>query len=216
MRLGVKIRITTICLGLTVAMHSPAQEVIDRIAARVDTDIILLSDVRELGRYQNFLDEKSKTDSEILDLLIDQWIVGNEARAALFPQPSDDDVKRSLERLKRSFSSPEEYQEREKQAGLSDADVFRMQRLQLYLTNYLDSRFRASIQVDDKDIEEFYKSRVIARAEERGQKPPTLEAARGYIQEILVQRAINVQADKWLKESRGRLRVERLLDENPK
>jgi len=216
MRLGVKIRITTICLGLTVAMHSPAQEVIDRIAARVDTDIILLSDVRELGRYQNFLDEKSKTDSEILDLLIDQWMVGNEARAALFPQPSDDDVKRSLERLKRSFSSPEEYQEREKQAGLSDADVFRMQRLQLYLTNYLDSRFRASIQVDDKDIEEFYKSRVIARAEERGQKPPTLEAARGYVQEILVQRAINVQADKWLKESRGRLRVERLLDENPK
>ena len=216
MRLGVKIRITTIYLGLTVAMHSPAQEVIDRIAARVDTDIILLSDVRELGRYQNFLDEKSKTDSEILDLLIDQWIVGNEARAALFPQPSDDDVKRSLERLKRSFSSPEDYQEREKQAGLTDADVFRMQRLQLYLTNYLDSRFRASIQVDDKDIEEFYKSRVIARAEERGQKPPTLEAARGYIQEILVQRAINVQADKWLKESRGRLRVERLLDENPK
>jgi len=216
MRLGVKIRITTICLGLTVAMHSPAQEVIDRIAARVDTDIILLSDVRELGRYQNFLDEKSKTDSEILDLLIDQWIVGNEARAALFPQPSDEDVKRSLERLKRSFSSPEDYQEREKQAGLTDADVFRMQRLQLYLTNYLDSRFRASIQVDDKDIEEFYKSRVIARAEERGQKPPTLEAARGYVQEILVQRAINVQADKWLKESRGRLRVERLLDENPK
>ena len=216
MRLGVKIRITTICLGLTVAMHSPAQEVIDRIAARVDTDIILLSDVRELGRYQNFLDEKSKTDSEILDLLIDQWMVGNEARAALFPQPSDEDVKRSLERLKRSFSSPEDYQEREKQAGLTDADVFRMQRLQLYLTNYLDSRFRASIQVDDKDIEEFYKSRVIARAEERGQKPPTLEAARGYIQEILVQRAINVQADKWLKESRGRLRVERLLDENPK
>jgi hypothetical protein len=216
MRLGVKIRMTTICLGLTVVMHSPAQEVIDRIAARVDTDIILLSDVRELGRYQNFLDEKSKTDSEILDLLIDQWIVGNEARAALFPQPSDEDVKRSLERLKRSFSSPEDYQEREKQAGLTDADVFRMQRLQLYLTNYLDSRFRASIQVDDKDIEEFYKSRVIARAEERGQKPPTLEAARGYIQEILVQRAINIQADKWLKESRGRLRVERLLDENPK
>jgi hypothetical protein len=216
MRVGVKIRITTICLGLTVAMHSPAQEMIDRIAARVDTDIILLSDVRELGRYQNFLDEKSKTDSEILGLLIDQWIVRNEARAALFPQPSDDDVKRSLERLKRSFSSPEEYQEREKQAGLTDADVFRMQRLQLYLTNYLDSRFRASIQVDEKDIEEFYESRVIARAEERGQKPPTLEAARGYIQEILVQRAINVQADKWLKESRGRLRVERLLDENPK
>jgi hypothetical protein len=84
------------------------------------------------------------------------------------------------------------------------------------LTNYLDSRFRASIEVDDKDIEQFYKDRVVPRAEERGQPPPTLEAARPYIQEILVQRAINVQADKWLKESRARLRVEKLIGDNAK
>jgi hypothetical protein len=196
--------------------HLPAQEVIDRIAARVDTDIILLSDVRALARYQSFLDDKAKSDSEILDLLIDQWIVRNEAKAALFPQPADEDVQKSLERLKRSFSSPEEFEARMKQAGLTNEEVLRMLRSQTYLTNYLDSRFRASIQVDEKDIDEFYKTRVIPRAEGRGQTPPTLEAARGFIQEALVQRAINVQADKWLKESRARLRVEKLLDQNQK
>jgi hypothetical protein len=205
-------------LTLTAAMvtHVPAQEVIDRIAARVDTDIILLSDVRALARYQSFLDDKAKSDSEILELLIDQWIVRNEAKAALFPQPADEDVQRSLERLKRSFSSPEEFETRMKQVGLTDEEVLRMLRSQTYLTNYLDSRFRASIQVDEKDIDEFYKTRVIPRAEGRGQTPPTLEAARGFIQEALVQRAINVQADKWLKESRARLRVEKLLDQNQK
>ncbi|HTQ96377.1 MAG TPA: hypothetical protein VMH89_06205, partial [Candidatus Acidoferrum sp.] len=181
-------------LTLTTAMvmHVSAQEVIDRIAARVDTDIILLSDVRALARYQSFLDDKAKSDSEILELLIDQWIVRNEAKAALFPQPADEDVQRSLERLKRSFSSPEEFEARMKQAGLTDEEVLRMLRSQTYLTNYLDSRFRASIQVDEKDIDEFYKTRVIPRAEGRGQTPPTLEAARGFIQEALVQRAINV------------------------
>ncbi|HTQ96908.1 MAG TPA: hypothetical protein VMH89_08880 [Candidatus Acidoferrum sp.] len=205
-------------LTLTTAMvaHVSAQEVIDRIAARVDTDIILLSDVRALARYQSFLDDKAKSDSEILELLIDQWIVRNEAKAALFPQPADEDVQRSLERLKRSFSSPEEFEARMKQAGLTNEEVLRMLRSQTYLTNYLDSRFRASIQVDEKDIDEFYKARVIPRAEGRGQTPPTLEAARGFIQEALVQRAINVQADKWLKESRARLRVEKLLDQNQK
>ena len=193
-----------------------AQEVVDRIAARVDTDVILLSDVRMLARYQSFVDEKQQSDSEILDHLIDQWIVRNEAKAALFPQPSDEDVQRSLERLKRSFSSPEEFKEREKQVGLTDEDVQRMLRSQLYLSNYLDSRFRASIQIDDKDIESFYETRVVPRAKSRGQTPPTLEAARGFIQEALVQQAINVQADRWLKESRGRLRVEKLLDESGK
>jgi parvulin-like peptidyl-prolyl isomerase len=201
---------------VVLAMQLPAQEVIDKIVARVDTDIILLSDVRALARYQNFVDEKSESDSQILDRLIDQWIVRNEAKAALFPQPSDEDVQRSLERLKRSFSTPEVFQEREKQAGLTDEDVLRMLKSQLFLSNYLDSRFRASIQVDEKDIEEFYKTRLIPRAESRGQAPPTLDAARGYIQEALVQQAINVQADKWLKESRTRVRVDKLISEDPK
>ena len=215
MQLRRKCGIAVLSVMALVACTS-AQEVVDRIAARVDTDIILLSDVRALARYQVFLDGKAESDAEILDRLIDQWMVRNEAKAALFPQPSDEEVNRSLERLKRSFSSPEEYDERRKQSGLTQEDVERMLRSQLYLSNYLDSRFRASIQIEEKDIEEFYKTRVVPRAESRGQSPPTLEAARGFIQEALVQRAINVQADRWLKESRARLHVEKMLVEGAK
>lgn len=190
-----------------------AQEVVDRIAAKVDTDIILLSDIHALEQYQIFVDGKAQTQQEILDRLIDQWIVRTEAKAALFPQPTDAEVERSLQRLKRSFSTPEEYEDRKKQSGLTDDDINRMLRAQLYLSNYLDTRFRASIQINDKDIEEFYKTRIVPRAESRNQTPPTLDAARGFIQEALVQRAINEQSDRWLKESRARLRVENLLDE---
>jgi parvulin-like peptidyl-prolyl isomerase len=207
---------TILAIALVILAGSVgAQEVVDRIVAKVDTDIILLSDVQELERYQVFVDGRSETDEQILDRLIDQWIVRSEARAALFQQPSDRDVQRSLERLKRSFSTPEEYEERKKQSGLSDADIDRMLRAQLYLSNYLDTRFRASIQVDEKDIEQFYKTRIVPRAESRGQTPPTLENARGFIQEALIQRAINEQSDRWLKESRARLRVENLLNEKP-
>jgi len=203
-------------LLLAGAAPGSAQAVIDRIVAKVDTDIILWSEVRELGRYQYFVDEKSETDAEILDRLVDQWMVRNEAKAALFPQPSHEDVERSLERLKRAFSSPQEFEERKKQSGLTDEDVARMLRAQVYLTNYLDSRFRASIQIEEKDVEDFYKTRIVPRAESRGQTPPTLDAARGFIQEALVQRAINVQSERWLKESRSRLRVEILLNEKGK
>jgi len=190
-----------------------AQEVIDRIVARVETDIILLSDVRQLSRYQTFLDGKPQSDADILNRLIDQWIVRSEASVARFPQPSDDDVNRSIERLKRSFSSPEEFEARQKQSGITDDEIRRFVRAQLYLSNYLDSRFRPAIQIDEKAIEDFYKSRVVPRAESRGQTPPTLENARDFIQEALVQRAINEQADRWLKESRARVRVEAMLDE---
>jgi Zn-dependent M16 (insulinase) family peptidase len=192
---------------------SLAQEVVDRIVARVENDVILLSDMRELSHYQMFVDGKTEGDAQLLERLIDQWIVRNEASVSRIAQPSDDDVQRSLERLKRSFSSPEEFEDRRKQSGLSDGDVRRMMKSQLYLSNYLDTRFRPSIQIDDQAVEEFYETRVIPRAKSREQTPPTLDAARDFIQEALVQKAINEQADKWLKESRSRVRVENLLQE---
>ncbi len=190
-----------------------AQEVIDRVAARVENDIILVSDIRELARYQLFMEGKSESDAQILDRLIDQWIVRNEATASRYPQPSDEEVQRSLARLTRTFSSPAEFEERRQQSGLSSEELLAMVKLQLYLRNYLDTRFRPAIQVEEKDVEDFYKTRVVPRAESRGQAPPTFEAAREFIQEALVQRAIDEQAERWLKESRSRIRVENVLNE---
>jgi parvulin-like peptidyl-prolyl isomerase len=194
------------------APRGAAQETVDRIVAKIESDIILLSDIRELSRYQTFLDGQPQADTEILNRLIDQWIVRNEAAASRFPQPSEEDVDRSIERMKRSFGSPEAYEGRKKQSGLTDEEIRRFVRAQLYLSNYLDTRFRPVIQIKEGEIEEFYKSRVVPRAESRGQPPPPLEEARDFIKEALVQRAINDQADRWLKESRRRVRVESLLN----
>jgi len=193
--------------------RSLAQEVVDRMVARVENDVILLSDMRDLGHYQILMDGKSESDGKLLDLLIDEWIVRNEATVSRIAQPSEEDVDKSIARLKRSFSSPEEFEERRIQSGLSEQALRRMTRSQIYLSNYLDTRFRAAIQIDDKEVEDFYKTRVVPRAESRGQTPPTLEAAHDYIQEVLVQQAINEQAEKWLKESRARIHVDILLGE---
>lgn len=202
--------------GLVMARSMRAQEVIDRIAARVENDVILMSDLRELSRYQLLVDGKKESDEQLLDRLIDQWIVRAEAETSGFPQPSEADVDREMERLLRSFASPEEYESRKKQSGLSDAEVRRMVAAQLYLSNYLESRFRPSVQIDSKAIEDFYQNDVIPRAQARGQTPPPLEAARDSVQEALVQRGINEQAGRWLKESRARLHVDKLLGEETK
>jgi hypothetical protein len=203
-------------LGTAAAGPVFAQEVVDRIVARVENDIILLSDVRALSRYQQFLDGKSETDGQILDRLIDQWTVRTEADVSRFPHPSDADIDRSLERLHKSFASTEEYEARKKQSGLSDAEIREMAAAQLYLSNYLDSRFRPGVQIDPKTIEDFYQKSVVPRAKARGQEPPPLDEARDLILEALVQRGINDQADQWLIESKARLHIEKFLDEAAK
>ena len=209
--------IFTLTIAGTV-FYAPAfsQEVIDRIAARIENDIILLSDVRHLGRYQLLVDGKSESDAQLLDRLVDQWVVQNEADASRFPRPADAEIEQALTALKKSFASPQAYEERKRLSGLSDLEVRDKIATQLYLTDYLDSRFRPSVQVDAKAIEEFYKSAVLPRAKARGQEPPSLEASRDTIQEALVQQSIDSQADKWLKDSRARIHVQRLLDEGTK
>jgi len=198
------------------AGSSTAQEIVDRMAARVENDIILLSDISALSRYQQFLDGKSETDVQILDRLIDQWIVRTEADVSRFPRPSDAEIERGLERLRKSFASTEEYEARKKQSGLNDAEIREMVDTQLYLSNYLDSRFRAGVQIDPKTIEDFYEKSVVPRSKERGQEPPSLDSARDSIQEALVQRGINDQADRWLIESKARLHIEKYLNEAAK
>jgi hypothetical protein len=189
------------------------QTTIDRIVARVDTDIILLSDLRALQRYQQLVDGKSETDAQVLDRLIDQWVVRNEAETAQFPHPSPEAIDKGVERVQKSFTSQEEYEGKKKEVGLTDSDVRAMVASQLYLSNYLDSRFRPSVHVEPKDIQDFYEKAVIPRAQARGQEPPSLDAARDVIRDALVQRAIDEQADRWLAESRSRIVVEKMPEQ---
>lgn len=200
----------------TPAAPVSAQEVIDRIAARVESDIILLSDIRALARYQQLVEGKAENDAQILDRLIDQWIVRNEADTAQFPHPSDADINAGVERVQKSFTSAVEFETRKEQIGLTDGEIKTMVAAQLYLSNYLDSRFRPSARVDSKDVQEFYEKAVVPRAQERGQAAPSLDTARDYIHEALIQRSINEQAERWLNESRSRLRVEKFLEASAK
>jgi hypothetical protein len=188
---------------------------IDRIVARVDVDIILLSDVRALERYQQLVDGKSETDAQVLDRLIDQWIVRNEADTAQFPHPTADAIDKGVERVRGSFTTPEEYETKKKEVGLTDSDVRKMVASQLYLSNYLDSRFRPSVHIESKDIQDFYEKAVIPRAQARGQEAPSLDAAKDVIREALIQTGIDEQANRWLAESRSRIVVEKMPEESP-
>src|SRR5580658_5282628 len=216
MRRGSILGCCSLLFVLATASFLRAQEVVDRIVARVENDIILLSDVRELKEYQELVNGKSESESAIVDRLIDQWIVRSEAQLSRFPEPKEEEIDREVSRVVKSFSSAEEYEARKKQSGLSDAEIRKIVAAQLYLSNYLDSRFRPSVQIDEKAIEAFYQNAVVPRAKARGQEPPTLDASRDIIQDALVQSDITEQADRWLKESRDRLHVQKYLEEGTK
>ncbi len=94
-------------------------QVVDRIVAHIEDDIITLSEVRELAAYQQLVDGHAEPDDRILNELIEQWVVNNEATATQFPQPAESEVNREVARIQATLPEPQAYNERLAALGIT-------------------------------------------------------------------------------------------------
>ena len=190
------------------AVVSHEAQDVDSVAARIEDGILTESEVRELAAFQTLVDGRAKSRAELIDELADQWIVRGEAEAAKYPEPSPEDVGRALTQLVAQFPSPEEFRRRCATAGLSEAAVRRMLTQQLYLSRFLDFRFRPTAQVDARQAEAYYHDEFAPQLKARGAAVPPLVDVQDTIQEVLIQRAISERTTAWLKETRERLKID--------
>jgi hypothetical protein len=181
---------------------------VDAVAARIEADILTESEVRELGAFQLLVDGQAKPRAERIQELADQWIVRGEATAANYPQPSIEDVNGAWTQFTAQFPSPEEFQKRRAAAQLSEASIRRLLAEQLYLSRFLDFRFRPAAQVEQKQIETYYQNEFVPRLRAGGQAVPGIETVEDTIREALVQRAISERATQWLDDSRNRVKID--------
>jgi hypothetical protein len=184
------------------------QQVVDRIIARIEGDVLLQSDLRELGEFQQLQGTKVEPESTRLNELIDQWVIAHEGEAAQFSQPSDADVTESLDQLKKNLGGEEVFQKRLKETGLSAASVRRILGRIIFYSRYLDYKFRSAAQIDSAAEEKYYNTEFAEQLKARGEKPPQLDSVRPQIHELLVQQDISKRAAEWLTESRSGLKVE--------
>ncbi|HXX46220.1 MAG TPA: hypothetical protein VEJ38_15940 [Candidatus Acidoferrales bacterium] len=185
---------------------------VDGIAARIEDDILTESELRELAAFQELVDGHAKPRADLIRELGDQWIVNGEAQAAKYPKPSQDDVDRAYALLVARFPSQESLGNRCAAVGLTESEIRRMLAKQLYLSRFLDYRFRPAAQVDQKQIESYYDGEFVPQMKSRGQPVPPLDEVEDTIREVLVQRAISDLATQWLDETRARLKIDVMLE----
>ena len=185
--------------------------VVDRIVARIEGDIILQSQVRELGAFQQLIEGKAESDDQLLSELIEQWMVQTEAAASHFPDPAQTEVDRELTRLTSSFAGPQAYAAKLRELGLSVDEVRQLLSRQIYIERYLDYKFRPSVQVESADLDAYYKKELLPELARTNQIPPPRGDVEEQIREVLVQRGISSLTAKWLDETKSRLKIEREL-----
>jgi hypothetical protein len=186
----------------------PQHQVVDRIVVRIDGDIILLSEVRELARLQQLLDGRSAPDDALLNLLIEQWIVRTEMDAARFPQPDAREVDAEISRLEESFGSREAFDGKLRETGLAREALRRWLALQMRMARFTDYKFRPAVQLDAAQMERYYREQFVPEMTRRGRPAPPFEQVQEQIRELMTQKEITARAARWLEETRARLRVE--------
>jgi hypothetical protein len=192
--------------GGTAPPQSP--RVVDRIVARIEDDIILQSQVRELGALQQLIDGHAESDDKLLQELMEQWMVETEATASHFPQPAQSEVDRELARLKNSFASPDKYAARLNELALSDTEVARLLSRQIYVERYVDYKFRPSVQIEAPEVDAYYKNELLPQLAKTNQPATSRAAVEEQIREVLTQRKISDLTAKWLDDTKSRLKIE--------
>ena len=131
-----------------------------------------------------------------------------EAITARYAQPSAADVDRAVAEFEKQFPSPEVFQQRCAEVGLTPAAIRRLISQQLYLSRFIDYRFRPAAQISDQQVEDYYNKEFVPQLQARNEKVPPLDDVDDTIREILVLRAIQARADKWLADTRDRVKLD--------
>ncbi len=170
--------------------------------------MITESEVRELADFQMLVDGSSKPRDEVIRELSDQWIVQGEADTAHFAHPADQEVDNAYAELVKRFPSQAAFDQRCTQVGLSQDAVRRQIAQQLYLTRFLDFRFRPAAEVSDADVQKYYDDQFAPQLKKKGEAVPPLSEVEDKIREVLVQQDITDRANQWLDDTRARLEID--------
>ncbi len=150
-----------VVLGLAILVSvswSVRAEIIDRILAVVDTQIITLSDVRAALKFGLVPEDVSQDPTgAALQRLIDRRLMLVEVDRYAPPEPAEAAVNASLAAIERRFKDALGLEIALTQLGLTREELRRQLRDALRIESYLQQRFSAAVQVSDDDVVRYYR-----------------------------------------------------------
>ena len=207
---------SSLCLlPLTLSASVRAQEVIDKMVAVINgRELITYTDLLwQLALQPDApLDNPRPEDlNRVLQTLIDQRLVAQEAEKLPSITPKPEAVEAELADLIRRFSSQTEFYERLARVGLGqDSEQLReIVRQRVAINNYLDFRFRSFTIITPQEVADYYRDAYVPRRRQQapGRIVPTLEEARDEIIVTLTESKIASDTDAFLEDARTRAEI---------
>ena len=204
-------------------------EIVDRIAAIVNGELILQSDVDEEERFTRLYpygDAQGKSPNEqALTRLIDRTLVLQQLGS--FPQASvtDGEVAKEEADLRKDLpacahtdcTSEQGWQKFLASDGFTEQELRDRLRQRAQVLHFIEQRFRSAVRISDKQISDFYTNTMLPEYARQHATAPPLDTVHDRVQEVLLQQQVSAMLDDWLKTLRdtGRVRIMKQGEEAP-
>jgi hypothetical protein len=198
-----------VCL-LGMALPSTAQQLIDRVLARIGTEAITETDVRALVEF-GLVDAKAATEPAAIRQAIERQLALREVARFPPPEPPAAAVDQQLAMMKARVGSRGDDVMRAN--GLDEARLRGLARDTLRIRQYLDQRFGLTTQVSEEEARKYFEAHRDQFT--RNGAPLTFEQAAAEARQRVVAERQATAATQWLQDLRARSAVVLVTPTNP-
>jgi hypothetical protein len=189
-----------------------AGEVIDRIVATVNGQIILQSDWNAALRYEGLLSARSLSDftdedrRALLDRLIDQELLGEQMKSALIKHASEEEAATQVAQTRQLYpdaATDDGWKAILAKFGLTEKALVAHVQEQLDLMRLVDAHLRPTVQIDSKTIEAYYRDQFVPQLKQSGAGEIPLQEVSAKIRELLTEEKVSELMVSWLHSLRS-------------
>lgn len=190
-------------------------EIVDRVAVSVGRQAITESSLLRELRLTAMMNEETPDFSpaskrRTLERMIEQTLLRREMELSRYQMPEAAAVDSYLERLKKPrFRTEADYQQALEKHRLQEDEFRDYLRRQIATLRFLEIRFQPGIQITEAETRQYYEKEFLAEWQNMSKGPaPSFEEARTKVEAVLTAQRLDQLVDDWLKETRGRTRIE--------
>lgn len=199
--------LTLSCLLASAEVHA---ELVDRIVAIVDQDVITLSEAERAQQIAELRALAGTSLPEIVDRLIEQRLVEREVERFSSEPVPEELVDRAFAEVRDRFPSDAEFLGAVSELGVSTDELKAELRRQIRVTQYLEKRFRALTYVSVEEVTRFFEEELLPELPP-GAAPPDPNEHAEAARTILAERKFNERVEQWIGELTSRARIRRYV-----
>ena len=191
-------------------------QLVDRVAAVVNDEVITLSDLEWAIGYKRLSIPGDPAAREellraTLNQLVEQKLIAAEAAATPGLEVSLPEIEQRIEAYRAQFASTLDFESHLGQLGMSDNDLHDLVSRQLTVLQFVKLRFEPFVVILPDQIEAFYRTRFLPQLGVRVELAPPLSLVEEQIRQILQVEMTTQDLDEWMVNTRRRSRVRLLL-----